>query len=68
IQEFSDFSEAEKAVFPGCPEVRNGYAYLNEKPGIGVDFDEKEAAKFPPVDADFSWLFSRLPDGTSVRP
>lgn len=68
IQEFSGFNEAEKVIFPGCPEIKNGYAYLNEKPGIGVDFNEQEAKKYPYVDMDFSWLFSRLPDGTAVRP
>lgn len=68
IQEFCGFNETEKAIFPGCPEVRNGYFYLNEKPGIGVDFDEKEAKKCPAVDMDTKWLFSRLPDGTAVRP
>ena len=35
---------------------------------IGVDFDEKAAAKYPAIDMDFSWLFSRLEDGTAVRP
>ncbi len=68
IQEFAGFSEAEKEIFPGCPELRNGYLYLNDKPGIGVDFVEKEAAKYPAVEMDFSWMFSRLPDGTAVRP
>jgi len=68
IQEFAGFNEEEKEVFPGCPEIKNGYAYLNDKPGIGVDFDEKAAKKYPCVDMDFSWLYSRLPDGTAVRP
>lgn len=68
IQEFSGFNEAEQAVFPGCPEVRSGYAYLGDTPGIGVGFDEQAAARFPPVDMDHSWLFPRLPDGTAVRP
>ncbi|WMJ89559.1 enolase C-terminal domain-like protein [Anaerocolumna sp. MB42-C2] len=68
IQEYSGFTEEEKEVFPGCPVVRNGYAYLSDKAGIGVDFDEKAALKYPPVEMDFSWLFSRLPDGTAVRP
>ena len=68
IQEFSGFNEAEKAIFPGCPEVINGYACLSDRSGIGIDFDEKEAAKFPYTEMDFGWLFSRLPDGTAVRP
>ena len=69
IQEFAGFNEAEEEVFPGCPQIRNGYAYLNDKPGIGVDFDEEKAKKYPAVDTmDFSWLYSRIEDGTAVRP
>lgn len=69
IQEFAGFNEAEEEVFPGCPQIRNGYAYLNDKPGIGVDFDEERAKKYPAVDTmDFSWLYSRIEDGTAVRP
>ena len=68
IQEFAGFSEAEQKVFPGCPQVRRGYAYLSDRPGIGVDFDEEEAAGYPPVEPATAWLFSRLPDGTAVRP
>ena len=68
IQEWAGFNEAEEEVFPGCPTVKDGYAYLSDRPGLGIDFDEKAAARFPAVDMDFSWLFSRLEDGTAVRP
>ena len=68
IQEYSGFNEAEQEVFPGCPHVINGYAYINNKPGIGVDFNEEEAKKYPAIEMDHSWMFSRLPDGTAVRP
>ncbi len=68
IQEFSGFSEEEQEVFPGCPVIRNGYAYVNHAPGIGVGFNEEKAKAYPPVEMDHSWLFSRLPDGTPVRP
>lgn len=68
IQEFSEFDEREREVFPGCPVARDGYVYVNDKPGIGVDFDEKAAAKYPYVDMDIGWLLSRLKDGTAVRP
>lgn len=68
IQEFSGFTREEEAVFPGCPTVRAGYAYLNDTPGIGVGFDERAAAKYPPVAMDHGWLYARLPDGTPVRP
>lgn len=68
IQEFSGFTDEEQEVFPGCPVMKNGYVYLSEAAGIGVGFDEKAAAKYPAVDMDHSWLFSRLPDGTAVNP
>ena len=68
IQEFSGFTKEEVAVFPGCPPVRDGYVYLGEAPGIGVGFDEEAAKKFPEVDMDHGWVFSRLPDGTPVFP
>ncbi|WP_058485369.1 enolase C-terminal domain-like protein [Defluviitalea phaphyphila] len=68
IQEFAGFSEAEKEIFDGCPKIENGYAYLNDKPGLGISFNEEKAKKYPPVEMDFSWLFSRLPDGTATRP
>src|ERR1035437_830460 len=34
IQEWSGFPETVQEVFPGCPQIRDGYAYLNEAPGI----------------------------------
>jgi mannonate dehydratase len=36
-------------MFPGAPEIRRGVRYGNGRPGLGVDLDEKVAAKFPPV-------------------
>lgn len=68
IQEWSGFSEAEQAVFPGCPEVRAGYAYLNDRPGLGVDLDETEALKYPCLEGIPEWTMTRTPDGTAVRP
>ena len=68
IQEFAGYTEAEEEVFPGCPIVKNGYAYVSSRSGIGIEFDEKAAAKYPPVEMDHSWMFSRLSDGTAVRP
>lgn len=68
IQEFNGFSEEEKVVFPGCPEVRDGYMYANDKPGLGIDIDEEAAAKFPCRYHNNKWLWARLPDGTCVRP
>jgi mannonate dehydratase len=68
IQEWSGFNDAAKALFPGCPEVRNGYAYPNDQPGLGIDIDETEAAKYPCPDGVPTWTMTRTPDGTAVRP
>jgi mannonate dehydratase len=68
IQEWCRFPELVYEIFPGTPEVRNGYMYPNEQPGLGIDIDEKTAAKYPPTDEVVSWTQSRLPDGSPARP
>jgi mannonate dehydratase len=68
IQEWYGGSEKLREVFPGYPEVRGGYVYPGTKPGIGVDIDEREAAKYPCDNTLPAWTLSRLPDGTSARP
>jgi len=68
IQEFYTCSEAASAIFPGAPVCRDGAVWLNETPGHGVDFDEKEAAHFPPHDRPTVWTEMRLPDGTLHTP
>jgi len=68
IQEWASRSAAELDMFPGYPEARGGYAYPNDSPGLGIDFDEKLAARFPPDDENPRWTVSRLPDGTLARP
>ena len=47
IQEYSAFGENTRAVFSGCPTLKDGYLYISEKPGWGMEVDEKLAAKFP---------------------
>lgn len=68
VQEWSEFSEVTREIFPGCPEVRNGYAYVNDKPGFGVEVNEQEAAKYPCHDRLPEWTLARIPDGTAVYP
>ena len=68
IQEFPGLNDALREVFPGCPELRRGYLYLNDKPGVGVDLDEKLAAKFPCKHVTETWTQARLPDGSLYRP
>ena len=68
IQEWCRFDSLVYDMFPGLPEVRNGYMYPNDKPGLGIEFDEKLAAKYPPKDSVDWWTQSRLPDGSPSRP
>jgi len=71
IQECPIFSDALREVFPGTPEVRDGMMWCNEKPGLGIDVDEKLAAKYPIRDDppfDLQWGRLRDRDGTIRRP
>lgn len=68
IQEWSGMEENPRLreVFPGMPAVRQGFVYMDDAPGLGIDIDEKAAAKYPCDAAQPEWLLARLPDGTSV--
>ncbi len=68
IQEWCRFSERVYEIFPGSPEVRNGYMYPNDKPGLGIDVNEELAAKYPCTDEVIGWTQTRLPDGSPTRP
>ena len=66
IQESHFWSEKAQAVFPGCQTYKNGYMYINEAPGLGVDINEKEAAKYP-IGTRSRWTV-RKSDGTIIKP
>ena len=68
IQEWCRFNELVYEMFPGLPEVRNGYLYPNDKPGLGIDIDEKLAAQYPCQDQVEFWTQTRWPDGSPARP
>jgi mannonate dehydratase len=68
IQEWCRFPELVYKMFPGLPEVRNGYMYPNDEPGLGIDIDEKLAAEYPCQDQVEQWTQTRLPDGSPARP
>ncbi|MDR3431881.1 MAG: enolase C-terminal domain-like protein [Rouxiella aceris] len=68
IQEYTPVNEALRDVFPGCPEIDRGYAYLSGRPGLGVDIDEAKAARYPCVGGIPSWTMARTSDGTASRP
>ena len=68
VQEWCRFPELVYEMFPGLPEVRNGYMYPNDNPGLGIDIDEKLATKYPCQDTVEAWTQTRLPDGSPARP
>ena len=53
-------------VFPGLPEFRDGFVYPNDKPGLGVDLNEAEAAKYPSQNTVTTWTQTRRRDGSLV--
>ncbi|MBA2604928.1 MAG: starvation-sensing protein RspA [Acidobacteria bacterium] len=72
VHEGSGFPKETQEVFVGSPEVKDGYMLAQERPGHGVEVDEKLAAKFPipdgPPNFDYSWGTTRRRDGTVIRP
>jgi len=68
IQESINFNDATREVFPGTPTIKNGYMYVNEAPGHGVDLNEELAKKFPLPENPGYWLPVRRKDGTAGRP
>src|SRR5579863_9229222 len=69
IQEYSPFNERTQAIFQGCPEWRDGYLWVSEKPGWGIEVDEKEAARAPFTKSPLNggWGEIRLRDGTVIK-
>jgi mannonate dehydratase len=68
VQEWYRPSELDYEMFPGLPEVRDGYLYGNDRPGLGIDIDETLAAEYPVIDEVERWTQARLPDGSPARP
>ena len=68
IQKLKGPREALQDVFPGLPKFSQGYVYANDKPGLGVDLDEREAAKYPCDSGVTVWTQTRLVDGSLQSP
>jgi len=68
IPELKGPREALLDVFPGLPEFRHGFVYANDRPGLGVDLDESEAAKYTCEREVTRWTQTRLMDGGLQTP
>ena len=67
LQEHRNYDSLMFDMFPGAPEIRNTYLYVSGKPGLGVDFNEELAKKYPPKGYNSSGFLQRQTDGTAVR-
>ena len=66
IQEAVSFNDKTREVFSGCPTMNEGNMSVNEVPGLGVDINEKAAARYP-ITTRSNWQV-RKQDGTLIRP
>lgn len=57
-----------RQAFPGMPEVRDGYVYVSDRPGLGVEIVEDVLREYPARDEVVDWTQVRLPDGTLCTP
>jgi len=71
IQEHSDFNARTQEIFSGCPVLKDGYFWVNEKPGWGIEIDEAAAAKAPFTQGrnnlNGGWGEVRRRDGTIIK-
>jgi mannonate dehydratase len=71
IQEYSPFNDHTQEVFQGCPVMKDGYLWVSEKPGWGIEVDEKAASKFPFTagrnNLNGGWGEVRRSDGTVIK-
>lgn len=70
VQEAARFTDATLEVFPGAPVPERGRLHPAPTPGLGVDFDERAARRYPappPLEHD-RWALLRGIDGSAQRP
>jgi len=70
IQEENHFPALVHEMMPGMAEIRKGYLYCSQRPGLGIDIDEEMAAKYPIREPRNGGAYGtdRAPDGTVVAP
>ena len=74
IHEHFDYPPVVQDIFQGRVQIKDGYAWVNEKPGWGVEINEKAAAKYPfgsergeRKTLNGGWGVVRRPDGTVIN-
>ncbi len=70
IQEENHFPPQVHELLPGTAQLKGGYLYGTDGPGLGIDINETLAAKYPlvaPRGGD-SWTTVRGMDGSLVKP
>jgi mannonate dehydratase len=71
VQEYSPFNARTQEIFSGCPVMKDGYLWVSEKPGWGIEVDEKAAAKAPFTNGannlNGGWGEIRRLDGTVIK-
>jgi mannonate dehydratase len=65
IHEHIDYSPLVQDIFQGWAEIKNGYAWISERPGWGIEVDEALAAKHPITDEHPNEF--RSVDGTVIQ-
>ena len=70
IQEENHFPDLVHEMMPGTAELKGGYLYGNNAPGLGIDINEAMAAKYPLElrPADNRWTTVRRLDGSIMNP
>ena len=70
IQEENHFPELVYELLPGTAQLKGGFLYGNDAPGLGIDLNETLLAKYPlrPAPGAADWTTVRRPDGSLVNP
>ncbi len=70
VQEDNRWPDLVHEMLPGTPKIPDGFAYVNEAPGLGIDINEEMARKYPmePPSGREDGFTVRAIDGSLVRP
>lgn len=69
IQEENHFPTSVHEMMPGTAELRGGYLYGNDQPGLGIDIKEEALLKYPPAPVPKGGMMDidRRLDGSALK-